>query len=191
MLGHALAIERAMPRMGEASARAAEQRFVRENHGFVTRALWSRGTPRSHLDDAVQQVFLVALPKLPEIREARPFLYAVAVRVAKEQIRSGERHALSSDPEASARLVSRDPAPEELLDRKQRRALLDEALESLPEDVRSAFVLFELEDMTLKEIARAMAVPQGTVASRVRRGRELFREAAARLRARCSREEAR
>lgn len=191
MLGHALAIERAMPRMGEASARAAEQAFVRENHGFVTRVLWSRGTPRMQLDDAVQQVFLVALPKLHEIREPKPFLFAIAAHVAQEQIRSGKRHAPPSDPEASAQLVSRDPVPEELLDRKQRRALLDEALESLPDEVRTVFVLFELEDLTQKEIALAMELPQGTIASRIRRGRELFREAASRLRARHAREEAR
>lgn len=190
MLGHALALERAMPRTGEASARAAERSFVRENHGFVTRVLWSRGTPRRQLDDAVQQVFLVALP-LDEIREPRPYLYAIATRVAQEQIRSGRRYALPSDPEASGALVSRDPAPEELLDRKQRRALLDEVLEGLPDDVRIAFVLFEIEDMTMKEIAEVTAVPQGTVASRVRRGRDLFREAAKRIRARTAREEAR
>ena len=86
---------------------------------------------------------------------------------------------------------SADPEPEQLLDQKQRRALLDEALEGLPEDIRSAFVLFEIEDMTLREIAEAMEVPQGTVASRVRRGRELFQREAARLRARYSREEGR
>jgi len=191
MLASAVAIEGAVARPASADGRAADRDFVRENHGFVTRVLWSRGVPRDALDDAVQQVFLVALPKRVEIREARPFLFGVALRVAKEQARAARRHRPPDDPDGAETQVSSDPHPEELLDLKQRRALLDRAIEGMPEDVRTAFVLFEIEDLTLREIADVSGVPQGTVASRVRRGRELFREAAQRIRSRLSREEAR
>jgi RNA polymerase sigma-70 factor (ECF subfamily) len=187
MLGSALAVESAMPAV---HGREAERFFVRENHGFVTRVLWSRGTPRAVLDDAVQQVFLVALPRLAEIENGRAFLYGVALRVAEEQKRNFARHAPPSDPEAADRQISADPGPEQLLDEKQRRKLLDEALESLPDEIRTTFVLFEIEDMTLREIASVTEVPQGTVASRVRRGHELFKKAAARIRARVARQEA-
>lgn len=190
MLGDALAMESAMPRSGAERGREAEQKFVRENHGFVTRVLWSRGTPRGSLDDAVQQVFVVALPKLAEIEDGRAFLYGVAVRVAKEQQRAAVRYAPPADPDAIDRELSKDPEPEQVLDMKQRRLLLDEALESLPDDIRTTFVLFEIEDLTLREIAAVTGVPQGTVASRVRRGHELFRKAAARIRARVVRQEA-
>jgi RNA polymerase sigma-70 factor (ECF subfamily) len=53
----------------------------------------------------------------------------------------------------------------------------------MSDDVRSVFVLFELEGLTAVEIAELMDVPVGTVASRLRRGRDLFHEHAAALRA--------
>ncbi len=53
----------------------------------------------------------------------------------------------------------------------------------MPMEARSVFVLFELEELTVTEIARVLEVPIGTVSSRLRRARELFRAAALRLRA--------
>jgi RNA polymerase sigma-70 factor (ECF subfamily) len=192
MLASALTIEGAVARTtAEAASRQADREFVCENHGFVTRLLYSRGVPRGHLDDAVQQVFVVALPKRSEIREARAFLYGVAVRIAQEQARAARRHPLPDDADGAEREASRDPHPEELVDRKQRQAFVDGAIARMPEDVRTAFVLFEIEALTMREIAETTGVPQGTVASRVRRGRELFREAADRIRARLLREDAR
>ncbi len=191
MLASALAIEGSVAQRTADRSPAADREFVCENHGFVTRVLWSRGVPRRSLDDAVQQVFVVALAKRGEIREPRAFLFGVAVRVAKELSRTALRHALPEGPDAAERQRSSDPHAEELLDRKQRRALLDQTIESMPEDIRTAFVLFEIEDLTMREIADVMGAPQGTVASRVRRGRELFRQAADRIRTRLEREEAR
>ena len=52
------------------------------------------------------------------------------------------------------------------------RALLDRLLEPLPLDLRSALVLYELEQLTVDEIAELLDVPTGTVASRIRRARE-------------------
>jgi RNA polymerase sigma-70 factor (ECF subfamily) len=59
-------------------------------------------------------------------------------------------------------------------------------LGEIPIETRSVFVLFELEELTVPEIADMLELPIGTVASRLRRGRELFRAAATRLRARTS-----
>lgn len=176
-------------RAAQPDERVARQRaFVLEHHSFVTRVLWSQGAPRAALDDAVQQVFLVALRQLEEIRDPRAFLFGVAVRVAREHQRTARRHGPPVEPEHADRQLSEDPHPEQLLDMKRARDLLDEALDCLPEDARAAFVLYEIEQLTLREIAEALGIPQGTVASRVRRGRELFRQAAQRLRARIGRE---
>jgi RNA polymerase sigma-70 factor (ECF subfamily) len=51
---------------------------------------------------------------------------------------------------------------------------LDEILVSMPHEVRTVFVLFEIEGMNLSEIAETLGIPRGTVASRLRRGREDF-----------------
>jgi RNA polymerase sigma-70 factor (ECF subfamily) len=65
--------------------------------------------------------------------------------------------------------------------------LLDEALESLDTPHREVFVLFEIEQMTREEVAEALRIPPGTVASRLRKAREAFRAAAERLQARTRR----
>jgi len=188
MLAAALALPRAMPEAIASRSRSeAERAFVLRHHGFVTRALWSRACPRGALDDAVQQVFLVALKERTEIRDERAFLFGIAVRVAREMIRAAQRHAPPSQPMEDDVRASSDPHPEQLLEKKRAQALLEQALDTLPEDARAVFVLYEIEELTLKEISDLTELPQGTVASRLRRGRELFRDAAKRIRAQLDR----
>jgi len=76
------------------------------------------------------------------------------------------------------------PHADELVERKRARALLDEALDSMEDDLRTVFVLFELEEMKTSEIADLLAIPVGTVASRLRRSRDEFQEIMKRLNAR-------
>jgi RNA polymerase sigma-70 factor (ECF subfamily) len=59
--------------------------------------------------------------------------------------------------------------------RRQIRALLDAAVASLSEGLRSVFLLYEVEEMDMPEIAAALQLPRGTVASRLRRAREQLR----------------
>ena len=66
-----------------------------------------------------------------------------------------------------------NPDPEELAQRREARHLLDRVLDALPEDMRAVFVLFELEELSLEQIASLLNVPRGTVASRLRRAREV------------------
>ena len=61
-----------------------------------------------------------------------------------------------------------------LLEQKRHRELLDRILDTLTQDLRTAFVLFELEDLSVPEIAEVLEIPTGTVASRLRRAREQF-----------------
>ena len=64
--------------------------------------------------------------------------------------------------------------PENLLHEKRRLELLDELIGQLPEELASAFVLHELEELTRAEISQLLEVPAGTVASRLKRAREQF-----------------
>ena len=66
--------------------------------------------------------------------------------------------------------------PEELVEQKRARELLDRVLQQMPADSRTVFVLFELEALSSPEIAALIEVPVGTVASRLRRAREQFRQ---------------
>ena len=64
---------------------------------------------------------------------------------------------------------------DELADQKRAREMLDEVLDAMEMDTRAVFVLFELEGLTTDEIVDVLALPRGTVASRLRRAREEFR----------------
>lgn len=177
------------PKSDGAGARPAEDearlRAMRHEHfEFVWRSVRRLGVPEADADDATQQVFIVAAGKLRVIVEGseRAFLFGAALRVASHVRRAQRRRSevMYSAPEPE----DGSPSAEELIDRQRARVLLDEVLKELPLEVRAVFVLFELEEMTLAEIAVILAIPPGTAASRLRRGRELFQSAVARLRLR-------
>jgi RNA polymerase sigma-70 factor (ECF subfamily) len=152
--------------------------MVEAHFSLVYRSLRRFGVPESALDDAAQQVFVVAARKterIPAGREAQ-YLLGVAIRVASETRRTIARR--REEPEAAER-VDESPSPEQLVDRKRAREELDRILASMPFVVRTVFVLFEIEGLTLPEIAAIEGVALGTATSRLRRGRELFEAATA------------
>jgi RNA polymerase sigma-70 factor (ECF subfamily) len=114
----------------------------------------------------------------------RAFLMKTAVHVSLRARRTLGRRRESALGEGEGTLADEAPAADELLDRARARALLDQVLDAMPDELRVPFVLFELEEMTVPEIAEIEGIPQGTAASRLRRAREDFRERVARLRAR-------
>ena len=69
------------------------------------------------------------------------------------------------------------------LDRARARVLLDAILNAMPEELRTVFVLFELEQLGTPQIAELLGLPRGTVASRMRRAREDFEARVQRLEA--------
>jgi len=167
-------------------------RRLAENH---YREVWSvlrRLGVYDGLDDATQHVFLIAAQRRDAIRveSERAFVVSVAIRTAANWRRSRAAHRARHVESDVLDVPSVAPLADELLEQRRLRSLLDEALDSLAPDLRAAFVLFELEDMTHEEIAEALGIPRGTVASRLRRAREQFQAAARRLKARAGRGEA-
>jgi RNA polymerase sigma-70 factor (ECF subfamily) len=168
-----------------AAERSARLRALVDGHfDFIWRSMRRFGLTEADADDAAQRVFVVASRKLEVIEEGREraFLFGTGYRVVREIRRTKARRpeaplANEEDAEDPA------PTPEEFADRARARALLDRVLCEMPLEARSVFVLFELEELTVPQIAVMLEVPVGTVASRLRLGREFFRAAAARLRA--------
>jgi RNA polymerase sigma-70 factor (ECF subfamily) len=156
---------------------------VAEELDFVWRSLRRLGVPAAYVDDAAQHVWLIVLRRLPEITvgRERSFLFGTAIRVASEW-----RRKLGRRREKAATLEPVDPRPgaEELLAARRARQVLDELLDTLPDELRVVFILYELEEQTAAEIAELLALPPGTVASRLRRARATFDAAAKRVRAR-------
>jgi RNA polymerase sigma-70 factor (ECF subfamily) len=161
--------------------------LVDAHFDFIWRSLRRFGLSAADADDAAQRVFVIASRKVAQIESGkeRAFLFASAYRVVREIRRSRARKPeapLASEADVPDTALN----PEEFADRLRARALLDEVLSEIPMETRTIFVLFDLEEMTIPQIAALLQVPVGTVASRLRRGRELFRAAALRLRARSS-----
>jgi RNA polymerase sigma-70 factor, ECF subfamily len=153
------------------------------HYDLIWRGLLRLGVPESEVDDAAQQVFLVAAARASTIRPGseRNFLFGTAIRIASDFRRARARERI-----ADAGLDSAEdprPAPDDLTHDKHMRELLDRVLDELELETRAVFVLFELEGMKLTEIAETLGVPKGTVTSRLRRGREQFRAASAKLQA--------
>ncbi|HZU82942.1 MAG TPA: sigma-70 family RNA polymerase sigma factor [Polyangiaceae bacterium] len=144
-----------------------------QHYAGVWRFLRRMGVPEAGADDAAQQVFLIAIEALPRIAQGseRAFLYGTAVRVAHGVRRKPTREVGGVDLELAGSPLS---APDELTDQKRAREILDGLLDRMDLDARTMFVLFEIDGFTVPEIARVLAIPVGTAASRLRRAREQF-----------------
>jgi RNA polymerase sigma-70 factor (ECF subfamily) len=158
--------------------------MVDAHFNFVWRYLRGLGVPEANVDDAAQQVFLVTAQKIDSVAEGseRSFLVGTALGVAANARRAYARRHEVSD---GALVTQRDeaPNPEERTESRQGLAVLDQFLESLPEELRAVFILFELEGLTMAAIAETLGLPAGTVASRLRRAREEFQAMAKRFQA--------
>lgn len=153
-------------------------------YDFVWRSLRGLGVVPGSLDDGAQQVFCLAFRKLDAIQlgSERSFLFRLASGVASNLRRSARRRRELGDDERLDRVAASSPDPEELASQGQARAILQAVLARMPEDLRVAFMLFELEEMEIPEIAAALGIPIGTVGSRLRRARERFHDELERVR---------
>lgn len=156
------------------------RRIVDEHFDALWRFLRRLGIAEADVDDAVQEVILVLARKLHQVepQSERSFVFSTAFRVASDLRRRskrrrevgeasiGELPSSAHDPEASAHL-------------QRLVTLFGEVLKQLSLEQRAVFVLYELEEFTMAEIAQALELPLGTVASRLRRGRETFERLAA------------
>jgi RNA polymerase sigma-70 factor, ECF subfamily len=133
-------------------------------------------------EDVAQEAFIKAYRALPAFRGDSAFytwLYRIAINTAKNALVSNRRRPVDfdldmQDPdqyERHARLKEAD-TPEGVLLTDEIRVVVEKALEQLPEDLRTAIVLRELEGLSYEEIAEAMDCPVGTVRSRIFRARE-------------------
>lgn len=158
--------------------------LLQRDFGFVWRLLRRLGVASATVDDEAQRVFMTAAQKLRDVEPAqeRAFLAAISLRVAANARRAQATRRETSDSVAVDRHRDENPGPEELLDQKRLRVLLDEALDELPLEQRAVFVLSECEGLTRLEIAAALGIAPGTVASRLRLGREQFARQVSRLR---------
>jgi RNA polymerase sigma-70 factor (ECF subfamily) len=151
--------------------------MVDEYIDFVARVLRNAGTPAAEIDDDVQRTFIAAARRLDDVRPGaeRSFLLQTALYVAAHARRTVARRREVAAEEAPEQ-VDTALTPEQLTDQKRARQMLDRVLSEMDGDLRTVFVLYEFEELSMAEIADALSIPRGTVASRLRRARGDFRD---------------
>jgi len=141
----------------------------------------------AEVEDVAQDAFIKAYRALPQFRGESAFytwLYRIAVNTAKNYLATqGRRPESSSDIDTEEAETFADGeqlrdinTPDSMLHTKQVAETVNRAMEALPEELRTAITLREIEGLSYEEIAEAMECPIGTVRSRIFRAREAIAE---------------
>jgi RNA polymerase sigma-70 factor (ECF subfamily) len=154
------------------------EQIFRAHSDYVWRTLRTLGVHPSHLDDALQETFLVVHQRLGEFRgdaELKTWIYAVTYRVAQNFRRKVHNH--FSHAELPTTVPSSSPSPADSVAFDQAAHFVAAFCESLPVERRDVFVLCLLEERSAPEAAALLGVPLNTVYSRLRLARLEFRSA--------------
>jgi RNA polymerase sigma-70 factor (ECF subfamily) len=169
--------------LSDAPPRLAQQPFAelfRAHAPFVWRVLRRHGVADSDLEDVCQEVFVVVCRRLAEFEgraRLRTWIYEIARRSALAHRRS--RNARAHAP-FETELADGRASPEAELEQARALRWLEAALARLSDEKREAFVLYELEEMTLAEVAEAQGCALNTVHYRVTTARAELRALAVR-----------
>jgi RNA polymerase sigma-70 factor (ECF subfamily) len=137
----------------------------------------------SEVEDVAQEAFIKAYRALPQFRGDSAFytwLYRIAINTARNWQASSQRRPMSSsivsneDDETFDQIdnLTDISTPESVLASRQVVSTVNAAIDALPEELRTAIVLREIEGMSYEDIAQTMGCPIGTVRSRIFRARE-------------------
>lgn len=129
-------------------------------------------------EDAAQEAFLRAWLHIASFRPGEPlrnWLYRIAVNAALDILRRRDEE--PAEDEMLQMIPEQSLGPELALIEKERLALLQQAIRSLPEAARGALVLREYGELSYQEIADVLDIPIGTVMSRLSYARDRLREA--------------
>jgi RNA polymerase sigma-70 factor (ECF subfamily) len=175
---------RAVRLAARADAHERVRALVDEYMDSVWRSLRRLGVPAADCDDGCQRVWVVVAQKIDDIDtgKVRSFVFSVVVRVASDMRRSLRRHDRVDFDERLIDCSASDT--ESLLEQQRARELLDELLSQLSWELRTVFVMFEIEGFSSPEIADILHLSRGTIASRLRLAREAFERVVQRYRKR-------
>ncbi|APR78067.1 RNA polymerase sigma factor RpoE [Minicystis rosea] len=181
-----IALPLAEPVVQPAVASSFEALFA-QHAPFAGRALRRLGVREADLDDLVQEVFLVVHRRLATFDgrcAVSTWVYAICIRVASDYRRRAHRtreRPLDEAPEGAV-----PPEQDTELDRRRALAWLDAVLDTLDDDKRAVFVLFEIERVPMTEVAAAAGCPLQTAYGRLYAARKHVEAAARREQAKRS-----
>ncbi len=163
------------PAMLRADAKVREAEFaalVARQTRFLYRVAYSILRNVHDAEDVVQEAFLklYRTGAWQGMQEEKAYLARVAWRIAVERLPKREASEYEMDS-----LMSGDSSPETSVVNGDERSLLRMLIERLPDELRQALVLSAIEEMSSREVAVVMGIPEGTVRTRVMRARTELR----------------
>lgn len=145
---------------------------------FVWRALRRLGVREADVEDVCQEVFVVVHRKLADFEgrsSLRTWIYGICARTASDYRRSARvRREVVTDapPETTS-----DARQHDVVALREARAKLDRILDQLDDDKRAVFVLYEIEELSMNEVAEALGCPLQTAYSRLHAARKIVEAA--------------
>lgn len=167
----------------KAGDKAAFDLLVLKYQRKILRLLSRMLRDQSEIEDVMQEAFIKAYRALPQFRGDSAFytwLYRIAINTARNWMASQSRRPSSPNLHQSEDNETFDEidnlidinTPESLLASREIAESVNETIQALPAELRTAIVLREIEGLSYEEIAQAMGCPIGTVRSRIFRARE-------------------
>jgi RNA polymerase sigma-70 factor (ECF subfamily) len=150
----------------------------------VVNSLRRLGIAPADLEDLTHDVFMTALRRhetYDPTRPIRPWLFGIAFRLASD-FRKLVRHTRESSLERAREPIAESDAPEATAAQREDQQLVLEALGGIDLSRRAVFIMHDIEDTAIPEIAAALDIPLGTAYSRLRQARIEFAEAVRALR---------
>ena len=180
-------VDRELVERAQRGDKRAFELLVEKYHRRLARLLGRLVRDPGEVEDVVQEAFIKAYRALPSFRGDSAFytwLYRIGINTAKNYlVAQGRRTPTSTEVEAGeaeghegGELLRDINTPESLLLSKEIATTVNATIDALPEELRSAIQLRELEGMSYEEIAKIMDCPIGTVRSRIFRAREAIAE---------------
>jgi RNA polymerase sigma-70 factor (ECF subfamily) len=157
--------------------------LVERQSRFVFRVAYAVLLNAHDAEDAVQETFLKLYRNggWRQARNERAFLARVAWRVAVDHRRASHPATTASDSEMPAELPSPAVGPELAMVAANQHALVHSMIDALREELRLPLVLSASDELTSREIAIILGIPEGTVRTRLQRARQVLRERIANL----------
>ena len=176
-----------MVERAQAGDQQAFEKLVSKYQRKLNRLLSRLIRDHGDVEDVVQEAFIKAYRALPSFRGESAFytwLYRIGINTAKNYLVARDRRApTSTEFDADEAEAFEDASqlhdintPERVLHSKQIGQTVNAAMEALPDELRNAIVLREIEGLSYEEIALEMNCPIGTVRSRIFRAREAVAE---------------
>jgi RNA polymerase sigma-70 factor, ECF subfamily len=160
--------------------------LYRSELAFVWRSARRLGARDAALDDIVQEVFVVVHRRLAtfEARSSlRTWLFGITLRIVRDHLRATRRKRLTGETDPDTLITPAD-GPHELAERAEAVQLLHAVLDELEDERREVFVMAELEQLPVPEIAGVLGINVNTAYARLRLARQAFEAGVARRRAR-------